>query len=405
MTNQLDIKGNGAEESDPISPNNGINKVYVIGKYDFNPWQRMIMIAPKELEGQKLPQKFLDFVYNLSPKTYDRLILGSAMQRLDNIEKAEKSNVKPTINTIKAESVLSNQKDLDSMVESYYNNFYKENILFTNNGATLAGQDNLMAHCTIAGANSLNTIDKKVMGVYDKASKKITDKISNLSPGIKRIVYVGLLSLFGLSATVGLPGCSGTVTPPVNDVDKYDTLDQPFPHQQQQESTWCLNAASSAEFDYTNLDYSQQFLNPIIDSSGVNLVNFVNNDVPGYNAKYVYISLDKIKELVNIYDIPVIVAQRFIPLADPQKAGHARVVIGYGEDYVKVSDPADGKEHILEEDYFLSLNIFWDNTDPNKNLSIVIYPEDLNLNLPQSAYKSEVEGKDYIQQTFEPIIG
>ena len=399
MVITLDAEIKKEEKSNPISPNNG--KPYVLGKYNIGPKNSMLIFSNVKIG--EVPQGVLDIVGKISPIARDELTLDKGMENYG--KKVENQKEKLTTNTIKTEPVLSNQKDLDGMVESYYNNFYKENVLITNNGATLAGQDNLRAHCTITGANLFNSLDEKLKESYNKTIGKITDKISNLSPRTKRIVYVGLLGLFGLSSAVGLPGCSGTVTPPVNDIDKYDTLDQPFPHQKQEKKTWCLNAAGSADFDYEGFDYSQQFLDPIIGGSGVNLVNFVNNDVPGYNAKYVYIPLDKIKELVNIHDIPVIVAQKVNPLADPKKAGHARVVIGYGEDYVKVSNPADGKEHILDEDYFLSLNIFWNNTDPNQNLSIVIYPKNLNLNLPPSAYKSEVEGKDYIQQTSEPIIG
>lgn len=228
---------------------------------------------------------------------------------------------------------------------------------------------------------------------------------NNLITKIRKIVIKLLLPL----ALLLLTNCS-SITTPVNSIDKYDTLDQLFPHQTQEGSTWCLHAAGSATLDYHNLDYSQQFLDTKITNEdgyglGTKLVEFVNNEVPGFKAKYVFISLDKIKELINIYDLPIIVNQKSNPSADPKKPGHFKVVIGYGEDYVTVSNPSDGKEHTLGEDYFLSLNVYWDNTDPNKNLSIVIYPKDLNLNLPPSAYKSEVKGKDYIKQTFEPIIG
>lgn len=234
----------------------------------------------------------------------------------------------------------------------------------------------------------------------------------NQSNLITKIGKIGLKLLLptGLLVLLLLTSCSGTVTPPVNDIDKYDTLDQPFLHQKQEKTIWCYHASGSATLDYHGFYYSQEFLDTKITNEdghglGTKLVEFVNNEVPGYNAKYVYIPLDKIKELINIYDLPIIILQKATPSADPKKPGHATVVIGYGLDYVIVSNPGDGKEHILDEDYFLSLNVFWDNTDPNKNLSVVMYPENLNLDLPQSAYKSGVKRKDYIQQTFEPIIG
>lgn len=214
-------------------------------------------------------------------------------------------------------------------------------------------------------------------------------------------LFMSILILFILAS------CS-SVVPPVNEIDSYDTLDQPFPHQKQEESTWCFLASGSATLDYHGFNYSQEFLDIKISNEegyglGTKLVEFVNNEVPGFKAKYVFISLDIIKELVNIYDLPVMVNQKNSPSADPKKPGHVTVVIGYGLDYVVVSDPGDGKENTLDEDYFLSPNVYWDNTDPNQNLSIVIYPEDLNLNLPPSAYKGGIK-KDYISEYSEPIV-
>jgi len=205
--------------------------------------------------------------------------------------------------------------------------------------------------------------------------------------------------------------CDG-ITPPVNDqaneIDNYDTLDQPFPHQKQEENSWCLHAAGSATLDYHGFDYSQSFLDTKITNEdgygyGTKLVNLVNSEIPGYGAKYVYIPLSKIKELINIHDLPVIVFQRNNSSDDPKKPGHARVVIGYSEDHVKVSDPADGKEHNIDEDEFLSLSIFGGNTNPNQTLSIVIYPNDLSLELPPSAYKGDEE-RDCFNVNSEPII-
>ena len=234
----------------------------------------------------------------------------------------------------------------------------------------------------------------------NKNQNNLITKIGKI--GLKLLLPTGLLVLLLLTS------CSGTVTPPVNDIDKYDSLNQPFPHQQQEESTWCLPASGSATLDYNSFDYSQQFLDTKITNEegyglGTKLVKFVNNEVPGFKADYVFISLDKIKELINIYDLPIIVNQKANPSADPKKPGHVKVVIGYGMDYVTVSNPSDGKAHTLDEDYFLSLNVYWDNTDPNKNLSIVIYPKDLNLNLPPSAYKDGVK-KEYISEYSEPMI-
>jgi hypothetical protein len=243
--------------------------------------------------------------------------------------------------------------------------------------------------------NYFNGLGLKVKNVYNGIRSIKTESVKSAALVISILVLVLLL----------LTSCTG-VAPPVNDIDKYDTLDQPFPHQKQETNMWCLLASGSATLDYHGFDYSQEFLDTkITEGLGTTLVNFVNNEVPGFKAKYVFIGLDKIKELINIYDLPIIVNQKANPSADPKKPGHFTVVIEYGIDYVTVSNPGDGKEHTLDKDYFLSLNVYWDNTDPNKNLSIVIYPKDLNLNLPESAYKSEVEGKDYIQQTFEPIIG
>jgi len=243
--------------------------------------------------------------------------------------------------------------------------------------------------------NYFNSLGSKVKNIYNGIRSIKTESVKRAGLVVSTLVLVLLL----------LNSCTG-VTPPVNDIDKYDTLDQPFPHQKQETNTWCLLASGSATLDYHSFDYSQEFLDTkITEGLGTTLVNFVNNEVPGYKAKYVFISLDKIKELINTYDLPIMVNQKSSPLADPKEPGHFTVVIGYGIDYVTVSDPGDGKEHKLDKDLFLSLNVYWDNTDPNKNLLIVIYPKDLNLNLPPSAYKSEVKEKDYIQQTFEPIIG
>lgn len=208
-----------------------------------------------------------------------------------------------------------------------------------------------------------------------------------------------------------LTSCSGvtpTVYDSVNEIDIYDTLDQPFPHQKQEKDIWCLHAAGSADLDYNGFDYSQEFLDTKIAGEegygfGTKLVDFVNNEVPGYKAKYVYIGLDKIKELINIYDLPIMVNQKANLSADPKKPGHFTVVIEYGIDYVTVSNPSDGKEHKLDKDDFLSLNVYWNNTDPNQNLSIVIYPTGLNLNLPPSAYKDIAKG-DYNNKSSEPIV-
>lgn len=251
MVTTLDTKIKKEEKSNPVSPRNENHNYNAMRKHypnnNLNIWTRVRYIAPKELEGkplskefldslpncshiaislegQKLPQELLDFISGISPKLYEKVTIENAMQRLDNIEKAEKSKAKLKINTKKTEPFLNNN-NLDGMVESYYNNFYKENVLFTNNGVTLAEPDNLMAHCTIAGANLFNNLDEKVKGVYNKANEKITDKISNLSPKAKRAIRAGIYLLFGAPALLSYAGCTNTVTPPTPPTEHGDIAD------------------------------------------------------------------------------------------------------------------------------------------------------------------------------------
>ena len=233
MTTQLDIKGNGAEKCDPVSPNNGINKVYVIGKYDINPWQRMIMITPKELKGQKLPQKFLNFIYKISPQVHDQLILDNAMKNLGEIveepEPIITKTAEKTLKPVEPAKPIKAEKNLDSIVGNYHNSDVNPelNTFYNKNGATiaeqddfLAEQDDLMAHYTIAGANIFNDFGNNLSSKV----KNFYNGIRNIKAGtIKKVVLeFATLTLVAALTT----GCGGVIpeppTPPPGPVQKIE---------------------------------------------------------------------------------------------------------------------------------------------------------------------------------------
>jgi len=178
----------------------------------------------------------------------------------------------------------------------------------------------------------------------------------------KATLTLGLMIIVSLFLT----SCSGggLVTPElqldideeINKVEEIDYVYLDVPYEKYAGGNWCLPASGAMTFKYFGKNISQaEIANTVIKdgtSSVYRMVKYARD--LGFEAKYNYMTIEEIKNLLN-KDIPVISVQNY-SLALPYS--HARVIIGYDdkEQQVITNDPTAGKDYKMSYSNFTTLN-------------------------------------------------
>ena len=197
----------------------------------------------------------------------------------------------------------------------------------------------------------------------------------------KATLTLGLMIIVSLFLT----SCSGggLVTPElqpdldegINKVSEINYIYLDVPYERYAGYNWCLPASGAMTFKYFGKNISQaEIANTVIKdgtSSVYRMVKYAKD--LGFEAKYNYMTIEEIKNLLN-KDIPVIAVQNY-SLALPYS--HARVIIGYDdkEQQVISNDPTAGKDYKMSYSNFTALNT---GINPDLFKVLVIATEDIS---------------------------
>ena len=197
----------------------------------------------------------------------------------------------------------------------------------------------------------------------------------------KATLTLGLIIIVSLFLT----SCSGggLVTPElqpdldegINKVSEINYVYLDVPYERYAGYNWCLPASGAMTFKYFGKNISQaEIANTVIKdgtSSVYRMVKYAKD--LGFEAKYNYMTIEEIKNLLN-KDIPVIAVQNY-SLALPYS--HARVIIGYDdkEQQVISNDPTAGKDYKMSYSNFTALNT---GINPDLFKVLVIATEDIS---------------------------
>ena len=197
----------------------------------------------------------------------------------------------------------------------------------------------------------------------------------------KATLTLGLIIIVSLFLT----SCSGggLVTPElqpdldegINKVSEINYVYLDVPYERYAGYNWCLPASGAMTFKYFGKNISQaEIANTVIKdgtSSVYRMVKYAKD--LGFEAKYNYMTIEEIKNLLN-KDIPVIAVQNYsltLPFS------HARVIIGYDdkEQQVISNDPTAGKDYKMSYSNFTALNT---GINPDLFKALVIATEDIS---------------------------
>ena len=197
----------------------------------------------------------------------------------------------------------------------------------------------------------------------------------------KATLTLGLIIIVSLFLT----SCSGggLVTPElqpdldegINKVSEINYVYLDVPYERYAGYNWCLPASGAMTFKYFGKNISQaEIANTVIKdgtSSVYRMVKYAKD--LGFEAKYNYMTIEEIKNLLN-KDIPVIAVQNYsltLPFS------HARVIIGYDdkEQQVISNDPTAGKDYKMSYSNFTALNT---GINPDLFKVLVIATEDIS---------------------------
>jgi len=195
----------------------------------------------------------------------------------------------------------------------------------------------------------------------------------------KATLTLGLMIIVSLFMT----SCSGVVTPELQlDLDeetsKVEEIDYVYlevPFEKYAGTDWCLPASGAMTFKYFGKDITQQKIANAVITDGVSsvykMINYARD--LGFEAKYNYMTIDEIKELLR-EDIPVIAIQNY-SLTLPYC--HARVITGYNDEKQEIinNDPTAGEDYVIPYSDFTALNT---GSNPDLFKVIVISTEEIN---------------------------
>lgn len=184
------------------------------------------------------------------------------------------------------------------------------------------------------------------------------------------------LSLFILTSCSD----SGTVTPETPCPVEEDYIKLDVPYVEQATPKWCLPASGTMILNYYGVNITQEELADIVISEdgtgdGNKMITYAKE--LGFKAKYCYLTIVNIKDILQ-KDVPILVAQDY---SLTESIDHSRVVIGYDDKTQELitHDPSLGKDYKIYYSDFEMMNI---SGYLGKCCSTVIYPGDVNLNLP-----------------------
>jgi len=313
----------------------------------------------------------------IKPKTYEEGILDNAMKNLGEVIEEPKPI---TTKTTEREPELKEQaksikaeKNLDNMVNDSYNSTINdvsinENVLYNKNGATLTGQDDLMAHYTTAGANLFNNLGNNL----DSKVKNFYKGIRNIKAGtVKKagLAFTALALVAALST-----GCSGVTPPPPDEhgeiADSHKvTAIAPY-YETEQGEHYCLISAGTIDTNYEanygvgNLQKvltQQELADAIFGTVGADptdLVNYINSRSDlNLKAEIQYLSILEIQRMIEDDIAPIVLTKSGTDTYLP---------IGYDKikEEVTIYNTLDGKEVTASQ--FVAFNL-----DNNKSVMII----------------------------------
>ncbi|MEA1940255.1 MAG: C39 family peptidase, partial [Candidatus Caldatribacteriota bacterium] len=148
------------------------------------------------------------------------------------------------------------------------------------------------------------------------------------------------------------------------------------PYEKYGGTNWCLPASGAMTFKYYGENISQAEIADAVIKDGTSsvykMVKYARD--LGFEAKYNYMSIEEIKNLLN-KDIPVIAVQNY-SLTLPYS--HARVIIGFDEEKQEVisNDPTAGEDYKISYSNFVALNT---GINPDFFKIIVISTEEIDV--------------------------
>jgi len=195
----------------------------------------------------------------------------------------------------------------------------------------------------------------------------------------KATLTLGLMIIVSLFMT----SCSGVVTPElqldldeeINKVEEINSVYLDVPYEKYAGTNWCLPASGAMTLKYFGKNISQaEIANAVIKDGSSSVYRMVSyaRDL-GFEAKYNYMTLEEIKDLLK-KNIPVIAVQNY-SLTLPYS--HARVIIGFDDEKEEVitNDPTAGKDYEMSYSNFTALNT---GINPDMFKIIVIATEDID---------------------------
>jgi hypothetical protein len=202
---------------------------------------------------------------------------------------------------------------------------------------------------------------------------RISNKFS--SPWVK---YPLIIAGGGILASQ--VSCGGGVTPIVTPVEESYYISG-VPYVEQATLTWCLPASGAMVFDYYGVNVTQQQVaDKVIKENGTGSPKKLREYAKelGFKAEFRNLTLKWVKKVLQ-QDVLIILVQDF-SLINPND--HARVVIGYDDKKQELithdPSPVNGKNYTISYSEAIALN----NINPPFFCSNMIYPKDVNLNLP-----------------------
>ena len=314
----------------------------------------------------------------IKPKTYEEGIFDNAMKNFGEAVEEPKPAItktaEKTLNPVnQAKPIKSKNQNLDSMVNDSYNSTINdvsinENVLYNKNGATLTGQDDLMAHYTTAGANLFNNLGNNL----DSKVKNFYKGIRNIKAGtVKKagLAFTALALVAALST-----GCSGVTPPPPDEhgeiADSHKvTAIAPY-YETEQGEHYCLISAGTIDTNYEanygvgNLQKvltQQELADAIFGTVGADptdLVNYINSRSDlNLKAEIQYLSILEIQRMIEDDIAPIVLTKSGTDTYLP---------IGYDKikEEVTIYNTLDGKEVTASQ--FVAFNL-----DNNKSVMII----------------------------------
>jgi len=151
--------------------------------------------------------------------------------------------------------------------------------------------------------------------------------------------------------------------------------------EQPTDKLWCLPASGAMVFNHYGTNVTQQQVaDKVIKENGTGSPKKLREYAKelGFKAEVRNLTLEWVKKVLQ-QDVPIIMVQDF-SLINPND--HARVVIGYDDKKQELithdPSPVNGKNYTISYSEAIALN----NINPPFFCSNMIYPKDVNLNLP-----------------------